>query len=313
MRPPEPQGYRMEHIEAGRTYAAERIKGLSRRLSVPVMMWGGLAALFALSFMAPPAQAQGRLEARYTATIAGIPIGRGSWAIDIGPVQYTAAASGRVIGLLKVLSNGEGTVAAHGTIDGGRLLPTAYAARVTVDDKVDEVRMTLNSGTVTEVTAEPPYPPVSDRVPVTDAHRRGVLDPMTAGLMELAAPGQDLVSPEACRRTLHIFDGRQRFDLMLSFKRMEQVKADKGYEGPVVVCMVTYQPVSGHRPGRAAIRYLMGAKEMEMWLAPIAGTRILVPFRVSVPTLIGPAVLEATQFVTAVQASRASTTGLKTE
>lgn len=272
----------------------------------------GVAFLFAVP-LATAGQSQGRLEARYTATIAGIPVGRGSWAIEIGAGQYTAAASGRVIGLLKVLSNGEGTVAAHGTVDGGRLLPTAYAARVTVDDRVDEVRMTLSGGTVTEVKAEPAYPPVPDRVPVTDAHRRGVLDPMTAGLMEFAGPGQDLLSPEACRRTLHIFDGRQRFDLTLSYKRMEQVKADKGYAGPVVVCMVTYQPVAGHRPGRAAIRYLMGAKEMEMWLAPIGGTRILVPFRVSVPTLIGPAVLEASQFMTTVQASRANTTGLKTE
>lgn len=292
--------------------AATEVERVSGRFSVKAAIWVGVAILFALP-LAAAGQAQGRLEARYTASIAGIPIGRGSWAIEIGSGQYTAAASGRVIGLLKVLSNGEGTVVARGSIDGGRLLPTTYAARVTVDDKVDEVRMTLSAGTVTEFKAEPPYPPVPDRIPVTDAHRRGVVDPMTAGLMEFAASGQDLVSPDACHRTLHIFDGRQRFDLTLSFKRMDQVKADKGYAGPVVVCMVTYQPVSGHRPGRAAIRYLMGAKEMEMWLAPIGGTRILVPFRLSVPTLIGPAVLEASQFITTVQASRASTTGLKTE
>lgn len=284
---------------------------MSQRLSV-VQILGVVAALLVASFVGTPAQAQGKLEARYTATIAGIPIGRGAWAIEIGQGQYTAAASGRVVGLMKILSNGEGSVAAHGTVESGHLVATAYAARVTVDDKVDEVRMALNSGVVTEVAAEPPYPPSPDRIPVTDQHRRGVQDPMTAGLMDVGG-GSDVLAPDGCRRTLHIFDGRQRFDLTLSFKRMDQVKAEKGYQGPVLVCTITYLPVSGHRPDRAAIKYLMATHDMEMWLAPIAGTRVLVPFRLSVPTLIGPAVLEATQFVTAVQASRANATGPKTE
>jgi hypothetical protein len=276
------------------------------------MIAGVYAVLLASVLTGGPAQAQGKLEARYTATIAGIAIGRGSWTIDVGPAEYAAAASGRAIGLLKILSNGEGTVAAHGSLEGGHPIPAAYVSRVTVDDKIDQVRMTLSDGSVTEVAAEPPYPPVPDRVPVSEAHKRGVLDPMTAGLMEFTAPGTDIVSPEACRRTLPIFDGRQRFDLTLTFKRMDRVKAEKGYQGPVVVCMVTYQPVSGHRSGRAAIKYLMEARDIEMWLAPIAGTRILVPFKVSAPTLIGPAVLEATQFVTAVQSSRAGPAEVKT-
>jgi len=182
---------------------------------------------------------------------------------------------------LKILSNGEGTAAAHGAIEGGRLLPATYSSRVTMDDKVDEVRLALTAGVITEAVAEPPTPPSADRVPISDAHRRGVLDPMTAELMLVGGSG-DPVSPEACRRTLPIFDGRQRFDLTLTFKRFDHVKAEKGYQGPVVVCMVSYQPVAGHRPGRAAIKYLMATRDMEMWLAPIAGTRVLVPFRASV-------------------------------
>ena len=36
---------------------------------------------------------------------------------------------------------------------------------------------------------------------------------------------------------------------------------------------------------------------MEVWLAPVTGTRIVVPFRISVPTPVGDAIVEATQFV----------------
>jgi hypothetical protein len=260
------------------------------------------AAVLAISVAGAPAHSQGKLEAKYVATLAGIPIGRGIWRIDIGEHQYAAAASGQVIGLMKMLSNGSGAVEVDGGIEAdGRLAPVTYTAKISVDDGVELVRMTLNSGAVTNLAVQPTYPPTADRVPVVDAHRRGILDPMTAGLMPVPGDG-DVVAPEACQRTLAIFDGRQRFDLVLSFRRMDQVKAGKGYQGAVVVCTVVYQPVAGHRPSRAAIKYLMGTRDIEMWLAPIVGTRILVPFRISAPTFIGTAVLEATQFSAAAPA-----------
>ena len=89
-----------------------------------------------------------------------------------------------------------------------------------------------------------------------------------------------------------------RYDLQLAFKRMDTVKAEKGYAGPVVVCSVYFSPLGGYIPSRATIRYLKEQRDMEVWLAPIAGTRVLVPFRAQGPTPIGEAVMEATQFVT---------------
>src|SRR6185295_10098892 len=98
-----------------------------------------------------------------------------------------------------------------------------------------EVRMTLRAGAVKDVLAEPPLELSAYRVPVTEAHRRGVTDPMSAAIMPVAGNG-DVLAPEACKRKLAIFDGRQRADIDLVFKRMDRVKADKGYQGPVVVC-----------------------------------------------------------------------------
>ena len=60
---------------------------------------------------------------------------------------------------------------------------------------------------------------------------------------------------------LPIFDGYQRFDLALSFKRMDEAKVEHGYQGPVVVCSVAYRPIAGHRPARFAIRYLMEQRD----------------------------------------------------
>jgi hypothetical protein len=258
------------------------------------------------------ARAQGKLEARYTASVGGIPLGKGAWVIEIGEGQYTTAASGRVTGVLRAVTSGEGSAAARGNLTAGHPVPSSYAVHVTSDDKTDEVRMAFNAGTVKELVAEPPFAPSPDRVPVTEVHRKGVIDPMSAGLMPVAGTG-DMLVPEACQRTLPIFDGRQRFDLTLAFKRIDKVNADKGYQGPVVVCQVTYQPLAGHRPSRYAIKYLMEQRDMEIWLAPIAGTRFLVPYRIQVPTLLGSAVLEATQFVTVLQPARPTATNAKTQ
>ena len=56
----------------------------------------------------------------------------------------------------------------------------------------------------------------------------------------------------------------QRADIELAYKRMDQVHADKGYAGPVVVCMALYRPIAGHRPERSAIKYLVAQRDMEL-------------------------------------------------
>ena len=121
------------------------------------------------------------------------------------------------------------------------------------------------------------------------------------------------VGPQACQRTNQIFDGRMRYNLQFAYKRMEQVKAEKGYEGPAVVCSITFVPLAGYVPHRAAIKYLTNQREMEVWLAPVGATRVLVPFRVSIPTPIGTGVMLATQFITAAPPHASAATGPRTQ
>ena len=250
-------------------------------------------------------RAQGKLDARYTVTLGGLPIGRGAWLVDIGDDNFSAAASGATAGLMRIFASGHGQSATRGPVSGGQPLPSSYASNIFTDRKYDEIRMVIHSGTVKEFVADPPTVATPDRVPLTEAHRRGVSDPMTASLMRVPGSGDTLV-PHACQRTLSIFDGRMRYDLQLSFKRLDRVKSDKGYQGPVAVCAVHFSPIAGHIPDRAAIKYLVGLRDIEMWLAPIAGTRVLVPYRVSIPTPIGLGVLQASQFVSIAQPAKTS-------
>jgi hypothetical protein len=256
-----------------------------------------LIATLAIAGWSLPAHSDEKLEVTYAATLAGLSFGSGQLIIDVANQQYAAHGNGQVSGLWQLFSGTRGSIVAQGRINRGHVLPVSYQANVSTSQFDYVVRMELQGGNVKELVALPPLTPAADRVPLTEAHRRGVLDPATAVLMPVAGTGE-VLGPAACDRTLPIFDGHQRFNVVFSFKRMEMVKAHTGYEGPVVVCAVLYRPVAGHRPGRYSVKYLQEQKDMEVWLAPIAGTRMVVPYRVSVPTLVGAAVIEAERFVT---------------
>jgi hypothetical protein len=261
-------------------------------------MLGSLCAgVVVLSGFSGAASAQGRLDARYEATLSGIPVGKGTWVIDIADDQFTAAATGGTAGLLKAFSGGSGTGAAQGRVVNGSLVSSNYTASTTTSKKSEAIHMVLVNGTIKEygIVPEPPVDP--GRIPVTDAHRRGVFDPMTGAMLRVPGTG-DPLSPEACHTGAAIFDGRMRYDLKLDFKRMETVKAEKGYQGPVVVCAIYFSPVAGYIPDRPVIKYLTAQRNMEIAFAPIAGTRVLIPFRMVIPTPLGVAMLEATQFIT---------------
>ena len=249
------------------------------------------------------AAAQGRLDADYIATVSGVPVGHGNWVVEITDNAYTAAASGATAGLLKVFSGARGTGAARGTVLGGRPVPTSYSATVIDSRHIDEVRMVLSNGNVIDYTAEPALIPMPDRIPVSEADRRGVVDPMTSALTHVDGTG-DPVGPGACNRKVSVFDGRVRYDLQSEFKRVESVKAEKGYQGAAAVCALYFRPISGYVPDRAAIKYLIALRDAEVWLVPIAGTRVLVPFRFAMPTPLGLGVLQARQFVSVAQPAR---------
>jgi hypothetical protein len=258
---------------------------------------GGLCVLAFVLLASPTAFAQGRLDAHYEATLAGIPVGKGAWIIDIQDDQFSASASGGTAGLLKAFAGGTGTGASQGRVVGGALVATNYSATTVTAKKSEAIHMVLVNGNVREFGIDPEPPVDPDRIPVTEAHRRGVFDPMTGSMLRVSGTG-DVLSPDACRTAAGIFDGRLRYDLKLDFKRMETVKAEKGYHGPAVVCAIYFTPVAGYIPDRPVIKYLAAQRNIEIAFVPIAGTRVLVPFRMTIPTPFGQAMLEATQFVT---------------
>jgi len=237
------------------------------------------------------AHAQAGFEAAYTIAVARIPIGSAAMTASIGADEYVISMSGRTSGLARVLASGEGSMTATGAVSASKLSPSRYTSKSTADDDTLTVTMTFKDGNVNEFEASEP-PPGEDRVLLTK-HRRQVLDPLSALLIPTGDAG---VSEAACRRVLPVFDGRRRYDLSLSFRRVEQVKASQGYAGPAAVCSVAFQPIAGHRRSSPLLTFLTDGRDVEMALAPIAGTRILAPFRITATYMLGNVVMQATRF-----------------
>jgi len=279
----------------------------TRAISSKITLVFGLCAGAWLSLGSPAVLAQGRLDAQYEATLSGIAVGKGAWTIEIGDDTFSAAAQGGTAGLLKAFSGGTGSGASQGRVVNGALVANAYVATTMTQKKSETIRMVLANGGVKDFSIDPTPPVDPDRIVVTDAHRKNVLDPMTGSMLRVAGNGE-VLTPDACRTGAGIFDGRLRYDLKLDFKRMEMVKAERGYHGPAVVCAVYFTPVAGYIPDRPVIKYLAGERRMEIAFVPIAGTRILVPFRMTIPTPFGPAMLEATSFVTTAAPPRVAKT-----
>src|SRR5712672_4126979 len=122
---------------------------ISPRLAEPALRV--LTSLCAGTFVllaAPSAFAQGRLDARYEATLAGIPVGKGAWTIDISDDQFSASAAGGTSGLLKAFSGGSGSGASQGRVVNGALVSSAYVATTTTQKKSETIRLNLANGGV---------------------------------------------------------------------------------------------------------------------------------------------------------------------
>ena len=62
------------------------------------------------------------------------------------------------------------------------------------------------------------------------------------------------------------------------------------------VCAARYRPISGHLANSRSIAFMAQNSGIEVWLAPVAPAHVVVPLRVSMPTMTGQLDIEAVDF-----------------
>ena len=234
------------------------------------------------------------LHATYNVSLVGLPIGVANLDANLTRSSYSIDAHAKITGLAYIFSRARGASTGQGAIVDNRVVPAAFATIASNATMTRTIRMSLSANAVTGVDIAPPFDDKPDRVPLTGKDTQGVVDPVGAVVIPVPAKAP-LVSPASCDRKIPVFDGYTRFDVDLTYVGQRDVTA-KGYKGPVAVCAVRYVPIAGHRRDRPSTKFMADNKDLEVWLAPVAGAHVLLPFRVSARTMMGVTVIEASEF-----------------
>jgi hypothetical protein len=243
----------------------------------------------------------------YAMTIAGLPIGSASMTLTPNGSSTAVSIAGRAGGPLEIgrmsgsamIGNGEVTaqsqsgsgksatsaqLSSRGTPGNSRFSYTGTSSRGPA-----KIAMTMAGSRVTVLDANIPDNPKAVRVPVTDAHKSGVIDPMSLlGIM--IQPGGMLKPDALCGRSHAVFTGQSRFNMAGS--ALEQRAAVSGMPAgySAVTCRVTVTPVSGHRTdkGNAA-----QTRTATLVFAASPDNRRTILWSLSVPAVFGSFALTA--------------------
>ena len=254
----------------------------------------GLLAAMLFAALSSPAWATA-LRVDYAITLAGLSLGNAGLDGTFDDQRYDMRLTGKLTGIVGALSgNSTGGAAARGTVAGSRVVSNGFSANARSGGNERTVMLGVASGNVTSISIVPPFERNYPVVPLGENDTRNVTDPLS-GLVGVIAGGK-LDDPANCNRTVPVFDGTQRFNVQLSYAGTRLVRKP-GFTGNVLVCNVRYTPVAGHRTDRPSVQFMRDNRDMQVWLAQVEGTRLLLPVRISVQTMIGLSVVEAQNWV----------------
>lgn len=249
-----------------------------------------IACAVALATASPSAADTGwpaRVVATYKVQLAGLEFGTFNFSSSVSGRTYSLAGETKLawgMGMFRW----QGSARSTGTV-GTEPSPGTYNLEFKSNSKSGAVRLGFKDHDVIQTRIEPESEPSPENVPVRPQHLKDVFDPLSA-LLAVARGG--LANP--CGRRIALFDGKQRFDLVLSFRRQVKIAEAKpsGEPGIGFVCRVQYIPISGHKDNKAT-RDFAANQGIEVTLRPVPSANLVVPYQIVIPTVVGNAVLQS--------------------
>lgn len=238
-----------------------------------------------------------RISAVYAIRFAGIKLGTFKIWSNLNNDSYSMRGKGTLKFITGLLFEIEGGTTTTGAVTKTGPRPSSF----TFDFKTKKSRGTLammfEDNAVSHVMARPPFSDSPKIIPVTAAHVKGVLDPLSA-MFFTARTASGVADGSVCPGRIPVFDGRQRFDLLLSHKKTVKIKkrGKGGYRGVAVVCQIKYIPIAGYKPDNSGIKFMAATDDIEVWLIQVPRKAMYVPYYVTIPTPYGTASATTTAF-----------------
>ncbi|MUZ57964.1 DUF3108 domain-containing protein [Agrobacterium vitis] len=225
----------------------------------------------------------------YRVTLLGLSIARATFVTEVTRPGYTITGTISSAGIANVFTSLDAKTKVTGLVaDDKHLQASNYNLVYTRGKRTRVYDVRYAGGNVVSTTITPEPNRNKDRwIPVSAGDLRSVLDPV--GGLTLPDDGK------ICSRTLPIFDGESRLDLVMSPKGKNKFTAGN-VSGEAIVCSVRYVPKSGFNKGRSDIEYLRSANDMEIWFAKTGTMTLYAPVYARVPTRVGTLSITATRF-----------------
>ena len=224
--------------------------------------------------------------AKYRVSFAGFNIGSFNFRSDVSSKGYSLAGEAKVSAVFGAFK-WRGFTRSEGRTRKGRPLPANYSFDYQSNRKRGSVRMAFRKGQIIKNEVVPYKPYSNKHVPLRSDHLRGVYDPITA-VMALTSSAKG----HPCRRRIPIFDGKQRFDLVLKPAGRVQIQESRpsGQPGLGYVCKVRYVPLGGYK-NNSQTKYMAKNPGLRVVLRAVPSANVFIPYEVRVPTIAGEAVL----------------------
>jgi len=259
------------------------IPKLSFSLAAPVF----IAAMS--TFGLQPALAGETYKVEYRVSLLGLSVARANFVTELNGSGYKIDGTITSAGIADVFTSLNAKTTVTGQVAGDKhLQPSSYNLVYTRGKRTRVYDVRYSGGNVVATTITPEPTRNKDRwIPVSPSDLRAVLDPV--GGLTLPDDGK------ICSKTLPIFDGESRLDLVMSPKGKSKFTAGN-VSGEAIVCSVRYVPKSGFNKGRSDIEYLRSANDMEIWFAKTGTMTLYAPVYARVPTRVGTLSITATKF-----------------
>lgn len=248
-------------------------------------------AIATLTYQAAGAKDQAwpsEVTARYKLSFNGFDVGTYVFRSRYNGEGYSATAKAEISALFGAFK-WTGNFAGSGAVVSSAPRPASFEMSYKANSKITSVKLGFDGAGVSSVALVPNKPPPRAAIKLKPENLKDVFDPVAATLAISSASASD-----ACNRTIPIFDGKARFDLKLSPKGREPLKEQRssGQPAELIVCRVKYVPIAGHKP-KDFIHPWIDYDNIEIALRAIPSAGIYIPYRVTVPSTVGPAVMDA--------------------
>jgi Protein of unknown function (DUF3108) len=232
---------------------------------------------------APPAE----VKAHYKISLSGFDLGTFDFEHKMRGRTYSLKSVVELSALLGVFE-WRGITHTTGDYSAAKAVPVRYAFDYRSKSKGGMVRMDFKNGDVATMSAYPGQPAGANFVPLERGHTKSVLDPLSA-ILSIVTVDQ----AEVCGRRFAILDGKQRFNLALRFRRYEALAPSRPGAPPQrgIICQIKYTPVAGYTPNKDT-KAFAAEENIEIAFRPIPHAGVMVPYRMTLPTVVGTAKLE---------------------